>query len=108
MSIHQLCNQYFKILFFNHNNKNKVSIFDKNGNKICLVNSTNYNINKIWSFKNKLNFKDIINKYTVCDSIQNIENEDVLELWHRRLGHFNIEKIKDRLPNIKLNNKCKV
>ena len=44
MSIYQLCNQYFKILFYNYNNKNKVSIFDKNGNKICSANSTNYNI----------------------------------------------------------------
>eukprot|EP00833_Pecoramyces_ruminatium_P003371 jgi/Orpsp1_1/1177403/evm.model.c7180000061324.1 len=63
MSIHQLCKQYFKVLFYNYNNKNKVSIFDKN----------------------------------VCNSIQNIENPNDLELWHKRLGHFNIYKIKERL-----------
>jgi len=48
-------------------------MFDKNGIKICSVNSTNYNIYKIWSFKNFAfnntillselkNFKDIFNK----------------------------------------------
>ena len=34
MSIHQLCNQYFEILFYNQNGINKVSIFNKKGNKI--------------------------------------------------------------------------
>jgi len=105
MSIHQLCNQFFKILFYNYNDINKVAIYDKNKNRICTTNATNYNVYKIYSLFKKPNFNKAVSK---CDSIQKLENEDVLKLWHRRLAHFNITKIKDRLPNILINEKCKV
>ena len=105
MSIHQLSDKHFKIIFFNHNNKNKVSLFDKKGNKICNVNSTSNNIYKIWSFSNKINFNE--NNNYVCNSIE-VDNYNVLKLWHRRLAHFSLDKIKDRLPKIDLRNKCEV
>ena len=30
------------------------------------------------------------------------------DLWHRRLGHFDITKIKDNLKNTNTNHKCQI
>jgi len=62
---------------------------------------------KIWSFKNKLNFES---NNIICDSLenQNNTNNENYDIWHRRLGHFNINNIKNKLKDIKINEKCKV
>jgi len=41
-----------------------------------------------------------------CNRITQLD--DNMELWHRRLGHFNIATIKEILKNIKIDEKCKV
>ena len=62
---------------------------------------------KIWSFKNKLNFES---NNIICDNLenQNNTNNENYDIWNRRLGHFNINNIKNKLKDIKINEKCKV
>jgi len=31
-----------------------------------------------------------------------------MDLWHRRMGHFNVDSIKDKLNKIYLKHKCKI
>jgi len=40
-----------------------------------------------------------------AECIEETENEEILKLWHRRMEHFNIASIKDRLPKINLKGK---
>jgi len=42
------------------------------------------------------------------DSIEDTNDEDILKLWHRRMGHFNIDLLKDRLPKINIKSKCSI
>jgi len=81
-SIYQLFIQFFKNLFFNHNDINKVEIYEKIEIKICTTNVTNYNVYRICSlFKRPILIKEI----SECNSIQNMENEGVLKLWHKHV-----------------------
>jgi hypothetical protein len=75
----------------------KVKIYNKKGNRICTstaIESTK--TYKIYFLKEKLN----VNSLPTSFSIEETDDDKILKLWHRRMGHFNIAIIKDRLPNI--------
>jgi len=66
MSVDCLTNSHFKTIFFNNNNKNHVSIYNKNNNSICTVCSNATKTNTIWTLKKKIIF-DINDD--ICNSI---------------------------------------
>jgi len=102
LSIYSLCKDNYKIMFYNYENKNKVKIYNKKGNRIytstAIESTKTY---KIYFLKEKLN----VNSLPTSFSIEETDDDKILKLWHRRMGHFNIAIIKDRLPNINLKEK---
>ena len=36
------------------------------------------------------------NRYT-CNSLEKATEDNNMELWHRRMGHFNIDLLKDKI-----------
>jgi len=55
----------------------------------------------IYFKKNNINSSHVIN-YTLLNKSQ------LMDLWHRRLGHFDISKIKDKLNNTNVQTKCAI
>eukprot|EP00833_Pecoramyces_ruminatium_P008238 jgi/Orpsp1_1/1182270/evm.model.c7180000080563.1 len=71
------------------------------GNYIGLINDNKIVLNDVLyvpSFKRSL---------VSIDHLNALNNSD-MELWHRRMGHFNIDLIKEKLKNIKIKQKCKI
>jgi len=62
MSIKNLCEDKYKVIFYNYNNKNLVSVYDENKNKIFKTKSNKTKIYKVWSFKNKLKYNNVKKK----------------------------------------------
>ena len=104
LSIDCLSERHFKTIFYNKNNNNLASIYNKRGNKLCTIKSTKNRIYKLWTSTKKISFNE--KNIKICNSITQLD--DNMELWHRRLGHFNIDMIKDKLKNIKIDEKCEV
>ena len=104
LSIDCLSERHFKTIFYNKNNNNLASIYNKRGNKLCTFKSTKNRIYKLWTSTKKISFNE--KNIKICNSITQLD--DNMELWHRRLGHFNIDMIKDKLKNIKIDEKCEV
>eukprot|EP00833_Pecoramyces_ruminatium_P011250 jgi/Orpsp1_1/1185282/evm.model.c7180000093072.1 len=103
ISISSLTMENYKIVFNNNNNSSYAIIYDNNGNRIQSIKSDTSNTYKIYILKyNKLNND---NKMNI--NINHLSTDN-LQLWHRRMCHFNIEKIKNKLPNTNLNNKCEI
>jgi len=103
ISIDCLSDKHYTTTFYKDNNKNCVSLYNKNKNKICTVTSNYNKVYKIWTSKKKFTFN---NSDTICDSLSKV-NDD-MELWHKRLGHCNIDRLKDKLNKLIINYKCKV
>ena len=59
---------------------------------------------RMWTSRNKFNFKNNINK--MCDSLTKVD--DKMELWHRRMAHFYIEKLKNKLKDIEIKDSCQI
>jgi len=107
LSIDNLSEEGYKTIFYNFNNKNLVTIYNKEGKRIFTTKSNKSKIYKVWTFKNKIEYNRDNNKKTItCDNIIKAFNTENMELWHRRLGHFYIDNIKEKLNNINIQNKC--
>jgi len=102
--IFTLSERHFKTIFYNKNNNNLAPIYNKRGNKLFTIKSTKNRIYKLWTSTKKISFNE--KNIKICNSITQLD--DNMELWHRRLGHFNIDMIKDKLKNIKIDEKCEV
>jgi len=102
ISIDCLSDKHYTTMFYKDKNKNCVSIY-KNKNKICTVTSNHNKVYKLWTSKKKFTFE---NNDTFCDSLSKV-NDD-MDLWHKRLGHCNIDKIKGKLNKLSVDYKCKV
>lgn len=61
-------------------------------------------IYKLWTSTKKISFYENDNK--TYNSI--IQLDDNMELWHRKLGHFSKDIIKEKLKNINIDENCKV
>jgi len=104
ISIDQLINKNYKIIFYKCNNKNCVTLYNKVKNKICTIFSNDSKTYKLYTTLKNLNFNK---KSIVCYNLENASNNN-LELWHRRLGHFNIDLIKEKLKDIPIKQKCPI
>jgi len=110
ISIDSLCDQHYKTVFHQNNNKNKILIYNKKNKKIfsTYANSTKTNI--VWTSSNKINFNKIKisdNNIITCSNIS-FNSDDDFYRWHRRFGHYNINNLKEKLNKIKINCRCKI
>jgi len=101
ISINQLVQQNFKMIFNNYNNSPQAIIYDNKRNRIYKSISDNQNTFKIITSRQQIYFNK--NKTNNSYEINNNLNKNQLtDLWHRRLGHFDIYKIQDKLSNINI------
>ena len=106
ISINELIKNNYKIIFNNNNNKLQAIIYNNKGTRIITITSNTSNNFKIWITSNKYNFNKINNQKQL--NIYNIYTSPNLILWHRRLAHFDITKIKNKLLKIKNYTKCPI
>jgi len=78
-------------------------LYNKVKNKIYTIFSNDSKTYKLYTLKN-LKFSKI---FIVCYNLEKASNNN-LELWHRRLGHFNIDLIKEKLKDIPIKQKCSI
>jgi len=105
ISINQLISQNYKVIFNNYDNSPQALIYNNNGNRIYKYLSNTKNIYQIFTSKHQ----------TILNSTKNNEinythsnNQQVIDLQHRRLGHYDISKIKNKLSNINQKLNCPV
>jgi len=106
ISISKLTHLNYKFIFSKFNNKSHMFIYSPNGKRITSI-TANHNTNtyELWITSNKINHQNKTqNTVLKCTT----EYNDHLQIWHRRLAHFNIKNIINKLPNINTNNKCKI
>ena len=104
MSVDCLTDSHFKTVFFKDNNINKVSIYNKNNNKLFTACSNNTKTYTIWTSKKKFTFP--INN-GICNYIADSDSESLF-LWHKRLGHFNINNLRHILTKINTKQQCQI
>jgi len=104
ISINQLISQNYKV-FNNHDNSLQALIYHNKENRIYKCLSNDKNTYQIFTSKHQI----ILNS-TKSNEINytHSNNQQVIDLWHRRLGHYDISKIKNKLSNINLKLKCPV
>jgi len=106
ISINQLIQQNFKVIFNNYNNSPQAIIYDNNRNRIYKSISDNQNTFKIITSKQQVYFNKnkTNNSYEISHNYLN--KNQLTDLWHRRLGHFDVSKIQEKLNNISIKVKC--
>ena len=92
--INQLINKNYTIIFYKYNNKNYVTLYNKVKNKTCTIFSNDSKTYKLYTTLRNLNFNK---KLSFVINLEKASNKNILKLWHRRLGHFNIDLIKEKL-----------
>lgn len=102
ISIDCLTDKNYKTIFFKKDDKNMVSIYNNKRNRLCTISSNNNKVYKLWTSLNKMFFNDMPS----CDSLTKVD--DNMELWHRRLGHFNIDNLKEDLNKLPVDYRCKI
>jgi len=108
LSLGKLTQQNYKIIFNIHHNKSYATIFDKHQNKIVNILSDTNNTFKIWVSTQPLHLNNI-NQINTNNEINytNMKIHEKLKLWHRRLAHFNIKSIQNKLLYTNINtSKC--
>jgi len=108
ISINQLIAQNFKVIFNNYNNSPQALIYNDKGNRIYKSISDNMNTFKIFTSEQPIYFKknNIKSNHVINHTFLN--KSQLMDLWHRRLGHFDISKIKDKLNNTNVQTKCAI
>eukprot|EP00833_Pecoramyces_ruminatium_P004671 jgi/Orpsp1_1/1178703/evm.model.c7180000066417.1 len=108
ISVSKLIQQSYKVIFFNHKNKSCSSIYDQHGQRIINIFPNNQNIFTVWISNNKLNFQNNnINRKTIMN-FSHLNKVDKISLWHRRLGHYNMNSLKSKLLKINIKSKCPI
>jgi len=108
ISINKLTKDHYKIIFSNNNNNSFVIIYDHHGNRIISTKSDSQGIYPVWLSNAPLNFKRKYENKIHFQNLLNITKIDKINLWHRRLGHFNINNIKHHLLKINIKTKCPI
>jgi hypothetical protein len=108
ISVSRLLQQKFKIVFHNIQNKSAVSIYDNNGIRISDIIANNQHIFTIWISSKPLTFNQYQQKSIPITNKCNIAKTNKIKLWHRRLGHFGINTIKNKLLKININVHCDI
>jgi len=86
LSIDHLSNENFKTVFYRYKNKNHAAIFNNKNKRIYTSISNNSKTYKVIMTRKNINMP---NRYT-CNNLEKATEDNNMELWHRRMGHFNI------------------
>jgi len=106
ISISKLIEQKYKFVFNINNGKPQTLIYSSNGKRISTIYSNkNNNTFQLWLSNNPTTTKQQNQKFTI-NNIQHLD-EDIY-LWHRRFGHFNIDRILSTLPKLNYYEKCRI
>ena len=109
ISVTKLIEENYKIVFNNTNNRSHALIYTLLGKRITSIPADeNNNTYQLWISTSKSNLTNH-NQY-IENYIYSIDTSNDLksEIWHKRLAHFNVNQILNKLPNININNKCKI
>jgi len=108
ISINQLILQNYKVIFNNFNNLPRATIYDNNGIRVCDIFSNLKNTFKVYFSKFPIIFNKKYSNTTNEINHTYLNKNQFMDLWHRRLGHFNISLIKDKLNKIIPPEKCEI
>jgi len=108
ISINQLMLQNYKVVFNNFNNLLRATIYENNGNRVCDILSNLNNTFKIYFSKFPIIFDKKYSYITNEINYTHLNKSQIMDLWHRRLGHFNISLVKDKLNKIIPPEKCQI
>ena len=108
ISVTQLIKQYYKIIFLNHKNKIYATIYDQYGNRITNAYSNEQNIYNLWISNKELDFNKTPTPIMTLMNLSQLSKIDRINLWHRRLGHYNINHVKNKLLKINIKSKCPI
>ena len=100
--------QNYKVVFNNFNNLPRATIYDNNGNRVCDILSNLNNTFKIYFSKFPIIFDKKRFNITNEISYTHLNKSQIMDLWHRRLGHFNISLVKVKLNKIIPPEKCQI
>jgi len=109
ISVTQLIKQHCKIIFLNHNNKMYCTIYNQHGNRIVNIYPNNQNIFNIWMTSKVLKFDNKISPPNMSFMhLSHLSKSNKINLWRRRLGHYSINNIKNKLLKIDIKSKCPI
>jgi len=108
ISINQLILQNYKVIFNNFNKLQRATIYDDDGIRVCDIFSNFKNTFKVYYSKFPIIFNKRYSNVTNEDNHTHLNKSQIMDLWHRRLGHFNISLIKDKLNKIIPPEKCQI
>jgi len=108
ISISQLINQNYKVIFHNNKNTPSVIIYDKNGNRISSLTTNSQHIFTIYISSKPIDFQNECENTTNTNYTCNIINSDKYKLWHRRLAHFGFNTIKNKLFKLNIKQNCEI
>ena len=108
ISVTKLIQQHYKIIFFNYNNKPYLTIYNDSGKRIINVSSNSQNIFTLWLSNKLISNNEPKHDKTLLMHLSTLNKLDKINLWHRRLGHFNINPIKNKLLKINIKSKCPI
>jgi len=106
ISINQLILQNYKVIF--NNNLPRATIYDNNGKRVCDIFSNLKNTFKVYFSKFPIIFNKKYSNITNEINHTYLNKNQIMDLWHRRLGHFNISLNKDKLNKIIPPEKCEI
>eukprot|EP00833_Pecoramyces_ruminatium_P005940 jgi/Orpsp1_1/1179972/evm.model.c7180000071638.1 len=107
ISVSQLIKQGYKIVFLNSNNHSYATVYDQHGNKLSNIKPDKQFIFRLWISSTPTNFNEISRPLNLLQ-IYNISNNEKLNLWHKRLGHFNINSLKSKLLKFNIKSICPI
>jgi len=101
LSIDHLTEDYYKIVFYKNrlNEQKCATIYNSDNKRIYTSISNGSNVYKVLTSINYINANSC---EVVCYSLDKSMENNNLILWHRRLGHTNIDPLKEKLKKLNI------
>ena len=106
LSVDGLSDQNYKTMFCKRDNKKCAILFNSKNNRVCTTYSNYSNTYVIWTSRKRINFCNNSNNI-MCNSLS-VNEDDTLQVWHRRLGHYNLGPLRHTLRKVDIKCQCKV
>ena len=108
ISINSLTRENHKVIFNNFHGIPIAILYDTHGDKIVTTKSNNTNTFMIYITKETIEYEEIPPKTIHPINLCQVSNNTKLNLWHRRLGHFSIKRLKNKLLKINIPISCHI
>jgi len=90
-----LSDQNYKTMFCKRDNKKCAILFNSKNNRVCTTYSNYSNTYVIWTSRKRINFCN--NNDNIMYNSLSVNEDDTLQVWHRRLGHYNLGPLRHTL-----------